>query len=75
MEEKLKVVTSSFIVPRLRYYKEILQFISTRRCLQMRNNQAPGYTALLHYHHIKDVIEKSGSELHTEGGKLICKFC
>ena len=25
--------------------------------------------------HIKDVIEKSGLELHTEREKFICKFC
>ena len=24
--------------------------------------------------HITDVIEKSGSEMHTEGGKFICKL-
>ena len=25
--------------------------------------------------HISDVIEKSGSEMHTEGEKFICKLC
>ena len=26
-------------------------------------------------HHIKDIIEKGSSELHTEGEKFICKLC